>query len=82
METIKCAAIQFDGEIFTARRHHQIFSLYWRDRLNNGEQGFIAINGKSTRFVSRKDAYVIAKNANQLLDPSQERDYLLSEDIY
>lgn len=97
MEKIISAAIHYDdgktyphqpinisyGYVMTGRRHYSIVALHHAltGKLTPGkERGFITT---SNRFVSRKEAFTIALNANQVLDISNVRGgQLYSEDIY
>ena len=83
MEKIKCAAIKFEGEIYTGKRHNDvIYYMVTECGLSipiTGEQGFITEGGK---FVGRQEAKIIAREAGQLLPRASDSILLFSEDIY
>ena len=87
-ERILCAAIQIrkskDGEpiVIGGYRHCDCFrtasKLGYMAYIDQDEQGFITSKG---RFVDRKEAKQIAKQANQLIRLTDFK-HLISEDIY
>ncbi len=86
VETIKEAAIQHEGKVFTGRNHPTIGIAM----VANGDckrpypcgdaQGFVTSTG---RFVGREEAMRIALAAGQVVygDTSGQKDTLYSEDI-
>lgn len=90
-EYILCAAIcnseevDMTGEplVYCGHRHHNI--LHQSDQVSRVmcHQGFLTNTG---RFVSRKEAYKIAYEADQIIGPnkgrSENRLGLTSEDLY
>ncbi len=87
-ERILCAAIKIDlnGEplIISGYRHGDCFNIIHKmcmcaeKYITQDNQGFLTSCG---RFVSRKEAKIIAKQANQLIRDSEFSE-LISEDIY
>lgn len=85
-ERILCAAIKInvDGEliIISGFRHGDCFDVIHKlcsgKHITHDEQGFLTTSG---RFVSRKEAKIIAKQADQLIRNSVFSE-LISEDIY
>lgn len=87
-EYILCAAISLpirDNEppvVIGGYRHGDCFStainMGYSNYISQDKQGFITSTG---RFVDRKEAKIIARNANQLLRESVCEN-LISEDIY
>lgn len=87
-EYILCAAISLsirDNEppiVIGGYRHGDCFTtainMGYANYISQDKQGFITSTG---RFVDRKEAKVIARNANQLLRDSVFEN-LISEDIY
>ena len=87
-EYILCAAISLpirDNEppiIIGGFRHGDCMTnaikMGYLNYISQDEQGFLTSKG---RFVDRKEAKIIAKNANQLLRDSIFEN-LISEDIY
>lgn len=87
-EYILCAAISLpirDNEppiVIGGYRHGDCFAtainMGCSNYISQNKQGFITSTG---RFVDRKEAKVIARNANQLLRDSVFEN-LISEDIY
>lgn len=74
------------GIVICGYRHSDIISILPTNNnfRNDGKeynctQGFITNKG---RFVDREEAYLIAKNANQLLHDFEDKTILFSEDIY
>ena len=77
MESILIAAIKKDGEVYTGKRHGDIFKNYKPfGGLNNGIQGFIT---NKNRFVDRWEAAKIAYHSGQI---KEQKKILFSEDIY
>jgi len=86
---VKEAAIQrkSDGKIWTGKRHSNVILKI----IQEGEelsvsheffiQGFVTDDG---RFVDRREAFIIAKDCNQLLNPKDPwaEPTLMSEDLY
>lgn len=75
------------GVVITGRRHHNCFItlLILRGKIdydkNKIEQGFLT---NTDRYVDRKEAYLIAAKAKQLILPrtNKPNTILLSEDLY
>ena len=76
-----------EGVVIAGWRHHNCISTYYaltgiptKDR-EVAVQGFLTSEGN---FVDRKEAYKIARNANQLLLPHVQgcEEILTSEDLY
>ena len=59
------------------RRHNDILARFGKSYLDVTKQGFYTSYG---RFVSRKEALQIAKDAGQIKDTDSSR--LFSEDLY
>lgn len=83
METIKHAAVKAkDGTVFTGKCHADCFhagdSGGHKMSSKPDDQGFVTNLGK---FVSREEAFQIAKTAKQIVDP-REHSYLFSEDLW
>ncbi len=86
---IVCAAIRFpSGEIILGIRHgdklmRDQYKALGFANSHGAEQGFI-INHYEDNFVSRTEAYKIAKAAGQIITKTgnQNSDELFSEDIY
>lgn len=82
MEKIEAAAIRTKvGQVwslFPPHRHHDIMLRMPREMLAGAEQGFETTYG---RFVSRVEAYPIAKAAGQLL-PIDGRTLLAPGSLY
>ena len=88
LEYILCAAIALsikDDEppvIIGGFRHGECMTnaikMGYSNYISQDEQGFLTSKG---RFVSRKEAKIIAKNANQFIRDSVFEN-LISEDIY
>lgn len=88
METIECAAIQFNGEIFSAPRpgrHHTVFKIIFSEPENtfikaqaNEIQGFLTSLG---RFVDRIEGAEIALKSGQITKLSWPPN-LYSEDLW
>lgn len=75
------------GVVFSGWRHpnciYQMCAIFGKRSVTSevGEyiQGFLT---DKNRFVDRKEAYLIAKSSNQLIDDSDGKTILFSEDIY
>jgi hypothetical protein len=95
MEKIICAAIHFDdgreypqqpfnikkGLVIAGLRHCNCFGTMSATRFSKATpniQGFIT---NKNRFVNRKEAFVIAVKADQIITQLQS-DNLFSEDLY
>lgn len=82
---VVCAAIKLtDGTMLVGVRHCDIYMREQMDRSGNdrfhGEQGFI---DNKYQFLTRREAYVIAKAAGQLVFKGPGPDGMLfSEDLY
>ncbi len=86
---IKEAAIQrkSDGRVWTGRRHSDIIRKIVQEGVALSvsnmvfTQGFVTADG---RFVNRRQAFIIAKFHNQLLNPEDPwaEPTLMSEDLY
>ena len=59
------------------RRHNDILARFGKEYLNVHEQGFYTSYG---RFVDRKEAFQIAKDAGQVGETASNQ--LFSEDLY
>lgn len=69
------SAIRKDGKIYTGFRHSDIFkNTLPLGCLSDGEQGFITDKGE---FVNRAEAYIIAKECNQIIRDLNTNDGLL-----
>lgn len=69
-----------DDDIYSievGRRHNDIIARFGKDVLYLTQQGFYTSFG---RFVNRKEAMVIAKEAGQIGETDSEQ--LYSEDLY
>ena len=80
MEKIKCAAIMgCDGRIFQARNHSECFKLLQNAGITHigAMQGFVTEGDE--RFVKRDEAFIIAKNANQITQEGLKKKTLFSE---
>lgn len=83
---VVCAANRFDdGTLIIGPRH---FDMTMHDQIQarglrgtdmDHEQGFIDQHGV---FMSRKEAFIVATNANQLIRPAFQPDILFSENLY
>ncbi len=87
---VVCAAVRFpDGVMLVGPRHYdkvmQIqFNRFYIGASNipnekDGECGFLDQKGD---FMTREEAYEVAKKAKQFLDPNLPGPKLFSEDIY
>lgn len=84
-QRVVCAAIKnTDGDIICGPRH---FDIIMRLQIMNSkkdwiipEQGFVDQFGK---FLNRKEAYIVAKSAEQIIRPTGgDEGKLFSENIY
>jgi len=81
-EKIKCAAIMScDGRIFQARNHSECFTLLQNAGIPHigAIQGFVTEGDE--RFVQRSEAFIIAKNADQVTQEGLKKKTLFSEFI-
>ena len=80
MEQIKEAAIEWEGVVYTGKRHNLILHDSSRPLgfLKSGKQGFITTEG---RFVDRKEGAKIALESGQIKELNWPPD-LYSEDLY
>ena len=84
---IVCAAIRNkDGRIICGARHYdgimhrQVLSSSDNWKINKIEQGFIDQKGV---FLTREDAFLVAKEANQIIrDCGDDNGKLFSENLY
>lgn len=83
-------AIMFEGKVYSLprpKRHHDVIALIYnelgrtggRQHAIRGEQGFLSDDG---RFLDRKEALIVAKNANQLIRKTSPDYLLFSEDLW
>jgi hypothetical protein len=88
MNTARYLPINVDrGVVVCGHRHphciHTFVALTGirsvKSECGENVQGFLT---DENRFVDRKEAMMIAKNANQLLEPENVGSHLFSEDIY
>jgi hypothetical protein len=84
MTKIAHAAIKKDGIVYVGKRHHNCIRTMADCGLSlpvtkGAIQGFVTDEGA---FVDRKEAFVIASNANQIIEKHGGKDELYSEDIY
>ena len=76
---IQRAAIKYKHQIFTGFEHGECFKqIKEYDKNYETIQGFVTNDGD---FVSRQEAFVIAKNANQLQSQLVTK-ILMSEDLH
>lgn len=85
-ESIKAAAISYEGLIFSVERparHHDVLALMStrgvKGTAGKSVQGFLTDSG---HFVDRKEAKRIARAAEQLLPRASASDSLFSEDVW
>ncbi len=90
MEKIKCSAIKIGEKVYSGHRHHNIIKDVsmnvpgYRDENGkilkpvSGIQGFLT---ESDKFVTRKEAKIIAVAAKQCIMSHHKTD-LFSEDLY
>lgn len=90
-ETIAAAAVLHEGVIYSKprpHRHHHILHEHvvtdekgniLRGKLLGGRQGFVTDTG---RFVDRREACEIAREANQIVQKHGPDDVLFSEDMW
>ncbi len=77
---IKRAAIRVGNTIFTGFDHGECFNQIPQELHNqNVEQGFVT---DSNEFVDRKEAMIIARQANQITYDDGEKKTLISEDLH
>ena len=77
---IKRAAIRIGNTIFTGFDHGECFNQIPQELHNqNVEQGFVT---DSNEFVDRKEAMIIARQANQITYDDGEKKTLISEDLH
>lgn len=82
---IVAAAILQDGVVYSVSRpgrHHNVIRMMYESGNPQEEghvQGFVTNEGI---FVDRKDAYIIARDAGQILDKTFPSDTLFSEDVW
>lgn len=74
------------GIVICGRRHHNCFTTLliigsnFKDVcIKNNTQGFLT---SYDRFVNRKEALIIARENNQLLEDKDNKEILISEDLY
>lgn len=100
MEIILCAAIHYrdkkkysagplnieSGLVVCGRRHHDCWDILkqvtgFDENLVNPDFGFLT---SENRFLTRKEAWLVAKAANQVKGPNRddEINILTSEDLY
>lgn len=80
MEMIVAVAIKTpDGEVLVSRHCHSELIVMFPDKFMNAEQGFLT---SKNRFVDRKEACIIAKKYNQIVQKHGLDDELYSEDIF
>jgi len=82
-EKILCAAVNFNGVIIPGFRHVDCYDVLIKLGIKyvDEEQGFLT---SYNRFVSRREAWIIAKKNNQISPEILKQDYLelISEDLY
>ncbi len=77
---IKKAAIRIGNKIFTGFDHGECFNQIPQELRNQSvEQGFVT---DSNEFVDRKEAMIIARQANQIAYDDGEKKTLISEDLH
>ena len=83
IEKILCAALNFNGLIIPGFRHDDCYEVLRKLGVKyiNEEQGFLT---SCNRFVCRREAWIIAKENNQISPEILKQDYLelISEDLY
>ncbi len=77
LEFIACAAIKTGKEVFTGKNHGECL----KKLKAASEQGFLADQYSGSRFVDRKEALKIAKEAGQTINKHKPTNILLSEDL-
>ena len=73
------------GIVLAGRRHHNCIHTYYKLTGQTTKADDVHIQGFLTtdnRFVDRREGYLIAEAANQILKPSDFPGVLYSEDIY
>jgi hypothetical protein len=86
METIRSAAVRWQGQVFVGFSHcdawHQCFGDSIDDTVDFGNvdevEGFVTSKG---RFVDRREALAIAQRADQVFPSYLPREGLLAEDL-
>jgi hypothetical protein len=91
-EFILCASVMYQGNIISGRRHSDCYEILENllgkdiDLGTREDQGFLTSKG---RHVSRREAFVIAKENGQIfhnmydnVDVNSEQAILTSEDLY
>lgn len=84
-EYIICSAIDYNGTIICGLRHEDCYKILFAitnsdNPPGNDKQGFIT---SQNRFVTRKEAYKIAKENNQIRwGVNNEAEILISENLY
>lgn len=90
MELIICSAIHYGGRTWRGHRHRHALQAMndelsynmTRKELSSIEHNFGFMTSEN-RFVDRKEAYKIAKEANQIIDIEHKAGFeLYSEDLY
>ena len=86
MEMIKQAAVKCGDNIYTLprpKRHSHIYKYIYDNaglvELRKGIDGFLT---NTDRFVDRREAYQIAKNADQIISDDASPAALYTEDLY
>lgn len=78
--------IEHEGFVVCGRRHHNAIATIKNINKNYCVNKYIVTSGFITnldRFVTREEAWEIAKNANQIIErPNQIEGILFSEDLY
>lgn len=74
VEAISSAALEYEGQLFTARSHAEAWSLLVEAKPDFDENlihdGFITNTG---RFISREEALIVAKNSKQISPESRKQ---------
>ena len=79
-EIIKLACVKYNNNLYTGFNHGECFKKLPQDaNMRNTMQGFITNTG---RFVDRRTAFEIAKQANQIECITKDNNVLISEDLY
>lgn len=88
-EFILCASLNYNGTIISAARHsdcYEVLRELFADPVLPGreDQGFLT---SKNRFVDRKEAWIIAKENNQIrfglkATENDEESILISENLY
>lgn len=80
-ETIIAAALKEGDKVYSLpppHRHHTL-AHSWPGTFKQSKQGFITSTG---RFVDRKEAWIIARAANQVGDRTHVKGTLFTEDLW